>query len=221
MPFDCRLSHPFNLLVSGPSKSGKTTFVSNLLKTSEDMFHTKPKYILLYYANDQPLYQELYRSKLINEMINFNDAEPNYQEIYDKVEPFKNDNGSLIIFDDTLSDIKPGFEKIFQVLGHHTNCSLIYLSQNLFYNSKTFRNLSLQLDYIVLMRNQRDASQIRSLSTQLCPGNPQYITEAYRKATQQPFTYLFVDCGANSLKELRLRSHIFPHESPYCVYLEK
>lgn len=221
MPFDCRLSQPFNLLVTGPSKSGKTTFVSNLLKVSEDMFKVKPKYVILYYANTQPLYQELFKSKLINEMINFNDAEPDYQEIFNKVDPYKNDNGSLIIFDDTLSDIKPGFEKIFQVLGHHTNCSLIYLSQNLFYNSKTFRNLSLQLDYIVLMRNKRDSSQIRTLSTQLCPGNPQHITESYKEATEDPYSYLFVDCGANSRNELRLRSHIFPHEAPYSVYLEK
>ncbi len=221
MPFDCRLTQPFNLLVSGPSKSGKTTFIFNLLKVSEDMFNKKPDHIILYYANSQPLYKEMFKSNLINEMINFNDAEPQYQEIHDKVEPYKNGNGSLIIFDDTLSDIKPGFEKIFQVLGHHTNCSLIYISQNLFYNSKTFRNLSLQLDYIVLMRNQRDASQIKSLATQLCPGNSQYIIEAYHAATQQPFSYLFIDCGANSEKELRLRSNIFPHESPYTVYLEK
>jgi len=185
------------------------------------MFNKKPDYTILYYANNQPLYQEMFQSNMINEMINFNDAEPQYQEIHDKVEPYRKGNGSLIIFDDTLSDIRPGFEKIFQVLGHHTNCSLIYISQNLFYNSKTFRNLSLQLDYIVLMRNQRDASQIRSLATQLCPGNPQYIMEAYHEATQQPFSYLFVDCGANSKKELRLRSNIFPHEAPYSVYLEK
>lgn len=221
MPFDCRLTTPFNLLVSGPSKSGKTTFVSNLLKVSEDMFVRKPDHVILYYANNQPTYNEMFKQKMIHEMINFNDAEPQYQEIQDKVMPYKNGNGSLIIFDDTLSDIKPGFEKIFQVLGHHNNCSLIYISQNLFYNSRTFRNLSLQLDYIVLMRNQRDASQIRSLSTQLCPGNPQYITEAYHGATQEPFSYLFIDCGANSKKELRLRSNLFPHEAPYYVYLEK
>jgi hypothetical protein len=58
-------------------------------------------------------------------MINFSDAEPTYEDIHDKVEPYKNDNSSLIIFDDTLSDIKPGFEKVFKVLGYHTNCSLI------------------------------------------------------------------------------------------------
>lgn len=221
MPFDCRLSQPFNMLVSGPSKSGKTTFVSNLMKVSDDMFKIRPDYVILYYGNEQPLYHEMYKSKLIHEMINFNDVDPNYQEIYNKIIPYKEKNGSLIIFDDTLTDIKPGFEKIFQVLGHHNKCSLIYLSQNLFYNSKTFRNLRLQLDYIVLMRNQIDGSQIRNLALQLCPGNHKYIIASYEAATETPFSYLFIDSGANSLKELRLRSNIFPDEAPYCVYLEK
>jgi hypothetical protein len=62
---------------------------------------------------------------------------------------------------------------------------------------------------------------MRTLAYQLCPGSPQYIIEAYRHATQLPFSYLFIDCGANLPKELRLRSNIFPHEAPYCVYLEK
>ena len=221
MPFDCRLKQPFNMLVSGPSKSGKTTFVSNLMKVSQDMFEKRPDYVILYYGNEQPLYQEMFRLNLIHEMINFNELDPNYDDIYNKIQPFKEKNGSLIIFDDTLSDIKPGFEKIFQVLGHHNNCSLIYLTQNLFYNSKPFRNLSLQLDYIVLMRNLREGSQIRSLALQLCPGNFKFIINVYEAATELPYSYLFIDCGANSLKELRLRSNIFPDEAPYTVYLEK
>ncbi len=48
MPFDCRLTQPFNLLVSGPSKSRKTTFISNLLKSIDDMFQIKPKHVILY-----------------------------------------------------------------------------------------------------------------------------------------------------------------------------
>ncbi len=220
MPYDCRLNQPFNLLISGPSKSGKTTFLSDLLKVSEDMFVTKPDYVLLYYANDQPLYRELFQMKLINEMINFNDAEPQYQELQEKVKPYSKKNGSLIIFDDTLSDIRPGFEKIFQVLGHHTNCSLIYITQNLFYDNKAFRNLSLQLDYITVLRNQRNGNQIRSLAAQLCPGDFHWIINAYEKATSRPFSYLFIDCGSKSNQELTLRSRIFPWEAPYTVYVK-
>jgi len=221
MPFDCTLKHPFNMLVSGPSKSGKTTFVSKLLKVGHDMFNNYPERVILYYATDQPVYQELYESGLIHKMFNFKDSAHNYNEIHEEVAPFKDGNGSLVIFDDTLTDIKSGFEKIFQVLGHHTKCSLIYITQNLFYNNNTFRNLSLQVDYMVLMRNQRNFNQIRSLSNQLCPNNPNYVLNSYNEATKTPFSYLMIDCSANSPNELRLRSHIFPDEAPYCVYLDK
>lgn len=218
MPFDCRLFQPFNMLIAGPSKSGKTTFLSNLLKVGRDMFEQAPDYVLLYYTNDQPLYQELYQLNLINEMINFNENEPRYEEIKAKVSPYTNGNGSLIIFDDTLSDIKSGFEKVFQVLGHHNKSSLIYLTQNLFYDNKAYRNVSLQLDYITLLRNQRSGNQIRSLANQLCQGDTQWIISAYDKATEDPYGYLFVDCGSNTKKELSLRSHMFPWEGPYRVY---
>lgn len=221
MPFDCRLSSPFNFLVAGPSKSGKTTFVANLLKSGKDMFSKQPDNVILYYANDQAIYDELMALKLINEKINFNDTDPSYDDILNKVAPYKDMNGSLIIFDDTLSDIKPGFEKIFQVLGHHTQCSLIYLTQNLFHNSKTFRNVTLQLDYITLKRNQRDSSQIRTLASQLCPGNSDWIVDIYNEATKDPYTYILVDCSADSPSELKIRSNIFPHEAPYTVYVQK
>lgn len=218
MPFDCRLFHPFNLLVAGPSKSGKTTFVSNLLSVHHEMFEKMPDYILLYYANDQPLYRELLNMNLIDEMINFTENEFHYEELKAKIKPYTIGNGSLIIFDDTLSDIKSGFEKIFQVLGHHSKCSLIYITQNLFYDNKAFRNVSLQLDYITLLRNLRNGNQVRSLANQLCSGDTQWIVKAYEKATEDPFGYLFIDCGSKAQRELTLRSHMFPWEGPYRVY---
>lgn len=224
MTFDCRLQTPFNCLVAGPTKSGKTTFTCNLLKIAHEKFVKKPDYVLLFYMINQPSYDNMVEKGLINETINMNDYSLNYDEIYEKVIPYKNGNGSLIIFDDSMSDLKPGFEKVFTVLGHHTNCSLMYLSQNLFYNNKTFRNISLNFDYIVIMRNKRDLSQINYLAQQLCPGNTKYITKSYYAATEKPYTYLFVDCSANSPKELRLRSDIFPtqhpDQTPYTVYLE-
>lgn len=222
MPFDCRLFQPFNMLISGPSKSGKTTFVSDLLKSSEEMFVQKPDYVILYYANDQPIYQELMNLGLINEMINFDDIESNNaEEIRSKVDSYKRRNGSLIIFDDTLSDIKSGFEKIFQVVGHHSNCSLIYLTQNLFYEKKVFRNISLQMDYIVLMKNARNISQVRYLANQLCAGNSLFIINSYMDITKNPFSYALIDCSNQGVPELSIRSRIFPGEEPYTVHIEK
>jgi len=113
--FDCRLQTPFNLLlVTGPTKSGKTTFTCNLLKSAREMFTQKPDYVLLFYAIDQPKYRHMIAKGYIDEMINVQDYDIDFEDLQAKLEPFKNDAGSLIIFDDIMSDIKKGFEKFLQ-----------------------------------------------------------------------------------------------------------
>ena len=44
-----RLKTPFNCIVSGASKSGKTTLVYNLLTVKNQMFTTPPEYVLFIY----------------------------------------------------------------------------------------------------------------------------------------------------------------------------
>lgn len=224
MPYDCRLQTPFNCLVAGPSKSGKTTFTCNLLKIADDKFVRKPDYVLLFYMMNQRNYEHMFEKGLIHEMINMNDHNVDFNEIYQKVLPYKDGNGSLIIFDDSMSDIKPGFEKIFTILGHHTNTSLIFLSQNLFFRSNAFRNMSLNFDYMAIMRSKRDLSQINYLAQQLCPDNPTFIKSAYNDATEKPYSYLFVDCRSNSPGVLSLRTNIFPirhpTQEPYTLFIK-
>jgi len=111
--FDCRLQTPFNLLITGPTKSGKTTFTCNLLKVSHEMFVKKPDYVLLFYAIEQPKYTHMIEKGYINEMLNVSDYDVNFEDLQRKLEPYKNGNGTLIIFDDIMSSITKEFEKNF------------------------------------------------------------------------------------------------------------
>jgi len=220
--FDCRLQTPFNLLITGPTKSGKTTFTCNLLKVSNEMFEKKPDYVILFYAIEQPKYTHMIEKGYIDEMIKIQDYDINFNDLQTKLEPYKNGNGSLIIFDDIMSEISKEFEKIFTTLGHHINASLIFLSQNIFYNNKTYRNMSLNLQYIAVMKNRRDLTQIQYLARQLCPIDPKYVENAYIKAANIPFSYIFFDCTSSAPDELQCRSHLFPFENslqPYTVYI--
>ena len=49
MPFDVRLKTPFNMMLSGPTGAGKTTWVKNLLKVGDDIFDVKPVLVYLFY----------------------------------------------------------------------------------------------------------------------------------------------------------------------------
>jgi len=104
---------------------------------------------------------------------------------------------------------------------------MIYITQNLFYQSKTQRNISLNLHYMILMKVRRDLTQINHLARQLCPPEPNYVISAYEDATRHPYSYLFVDISPNAPDELQLRACIFPFkyvekpgdEQPYTVYI--
>lgn len=219
--YDARLKTPFNCLISGVSKSGKTTLVRNLLHMSNEIFTRKPSYVVLYYKFMQDIYQEMLNSKLINEMVQIDDEDFTYDGIRERIKPYQNKQGCLILFDDTMTEITSDFEQIFTNLSHHNDTSVIFLTQNLFYNNSSYRTMSLNTDYMFLMKNARDKQQIGILAKQFCPGNSTYVIQSFIDATKSPFSYLLIDFTQDCPDPLRLRSKIFPHEFPYTVYIDK
>ena len=51
--------------------------------------------------------------------------------------------------------------------GHHRNASVVYITQNLFQQSKSSRTISLNAHYLVLFQSPRDKMQIKVLANQL------------------------------------------------------
>jgi predicted ATPase len=221
MPFDTRLKTSFNCLVSGPTGSGKTTFVKNLLTIGDQIFTQKPQKVFLFYKAMQDMYLEMEKNGLIDEMIDVQNGMPSLDDIHMMVEPFKNEGGSMIIFDDSMSAVNSDTELLFCNLSHHDNCSIIFMTQNLFFQDKVFRTMSLNSHYIVLMKNERDKQQISILGRQISPTNSNHIIKAYEDATKEPYDYLLLDFSPETNSLIRLRSKIFPHQFPMTTYLEK
>ena len=218
--YDACLATPFNCIISGVSQSGKTTLVYNLLQLSDSIFTKKPSKVFLFYKFNQAIYQEMLRNKLIHELVEINEKNLDYDNIVARVSPYKKKGGSLIIFDDSMSDITSDFAQIFTNLSHHQNCSVIYITQNLFHKDSNYRTMSLNAHYLFLMKNDRDKQQINTLARQICPGNSTYVVESFIKATRSPFSYLLMDFRPQSPEVLKLRSNIFPHQFPYRIYKE-
>src|SRR5574343_528941 len=129
---DTRLQTPFNCIISGASKTGKTTLVNNLLTLKEDLFSTPPEYVLLIYKYNQDLYTQMKENELVTELLSIDSNNISFGLLIEKVSPYKDRQGSLIIFVDSMTEINDTFEQIFTNLSHHHNCSIIFLSQNLF-----------------------------------------------------------------------------------------
>jgi len=220
MTCDVRLQCSFNCLVAGSTGSGKTTLVKNLLRLKHDLFSVVPDKVFLFYNNDQPIYDEMLREGLIDEKINVSVQFPTLEFLTTLVAPFKKGGGSLIIFDDIISDITEEFTKIICNFSHHEATSIILMTQNLFFKHKVFRTLSLNMHYMFLMTNERDKQQVANLGRQVCPNNPNFLVNVYSSAASRAYEYLLLDFRADQNKKVRIRSHIFPHQFPMKVYNE-
>ena len=89
---------------------------------------------------------------------------------------------------------------------HHRNASVVYITQNIFQQSKSSRSISLNAHYLVLFQSPRDKMQIKVLANQL---QASHMIPAFNDATSIPHGYLLVDLKPNTPDYLRFRTHIF------------
>lgn len=127
--------------------------------------------------------------------------------------------GVLVILDDLMSDITIELMDLVIRGSHHRSISVIFLVHNLFYGgNKFFRTISLNMKYIVVMKNPRDKKQISTLASQLSPDNINFIKEAFIDATREAFSYLFVDLSQTCDDRLRVRTNIFSSDCPQNIF---
>lgn len=204
---DVLLKHPFNMVISGGSYSGKTQFTRRLLKSADQMINTRYKKILYCYGIFDPQLFEIKNE--IDNLIEFYQGVPTIEYLRSNNKPI------LLILDDLMKEsAKSGFLDTFFTKGsHHLDISVILITQDMFFRDlKTARN---NAHYIVLMRNPSGERQIRDLATQLFPGRKRlYFMEAKENALRENWSYLFIDMHPASKDDLRLRANIFPGEVP-------
>ena len=188
--YSIQLRHPFGLLVSGGTKSGKTTFVKRLLSYANVLIDPTPENIIYFYAEYQDAFGEI--QNLVPGIKFIQDLPDN---IMDSINP---ETRNLFIIDDMMGEKDGVISKLFTKKSHHGNLSVIYIVQNLFHQSKEHRTISLNASYLCLC----DASQITHLAKQLYPSQTKFFQQAYQLAMKEPYSYLFVDLTPTCPDEL-------------------
>lgn len=206
-----QLKHPFTKLITGPTQSGKSFFIERLLNNLSYMMDYPPEEIIFCFGEWQSAYERLNKNI---QNIRFIEGLPN-EEIL-----LTNGSRKLIIIDDLMQETDERVTKIFTKGSHHRNLSVIYIVQNLFSKNKEHRTITLNCHYFVIFKNPRDISQVVRLASQMYPKNTRFMLDAYKMATTEPHSYLFLDFKQDTPDQLRLRSHIFPSETNY-VYIQK
>lgn len=193
---------PCTISLNGPSRSGKTCFIINLVNNMEKHIGGRPiKQILWCYKNENSIPIVLKE----NPIVQFHKNIPtNLDEIM---------SDTLLIFDDCMMDsFSKEITEIFTISSHHNNLSVILVLHNLFHQSKFSRNIALNTQYIVYFRNPRDLSSISHLTRQLMPSNSKNLQKLFNEELNKPFTYLIIDLVQDTPEIFRYRTDIFNGE---------
>ena len=76
--------------------------------------------------------------------------------------------------------------------------------------------MSLNIDYAVLFKNTRDPAMVTHLGQQM--GNVKFLKQAYRSATGDPFSHLFIDMRSDTPDALRYRSNVLENDGEQFLY---
>ena len=189
------------MILAGGRRTGNTLFTKQLLLQTYWFINTPIEHIIWFHATAQPeVFLELQRA--IN--IEFVEGLPKVN-----MDNFLVDKSSskLLIFDDMMEEASERVDiKHLFTRGRHQDTSVVFLTQNLYHQSKHSRDMSLNTDYIVVFKNPRDSMIITTLGKQM--GNAKFLADVYEQATMEPFSYLFVDLRSDTREELRYRSKV-------------
>ncbi len=148
--------HPFSCFIVGPSQSGKTTFLVNLL--SSDIIQPQPNVILWCYSEWQASYENLRRVTFLKEL-------PSLAELQQASDGGR--NKVLIVLDDKMTSLDPEYTKLFTQGCHHWNLSAIHIVQDAFWDKRRTNRINAQ--YIVLMKSPGDKLTALNLGKQMFP----------------------------------------------------
>ena len=101
-----------------------------------------------------------------------------------------------------------------------TNPITIY-ERKIFHHGKYSQDVSLNIEYFILFKNVQDKTQIRTLASQMFPNNTKFLLNYFEDATNQPYSYLFLDLKSDTPGKIRIRCNILNNYNKIIVYLPK
>ena len=141
--YDVRLKENFKLFISGPSRCGKTFFISELLENIETFAKEPPETILYVYKVWQSKFDEM--KSIVHGFIEDN------ENIIQQIKEIALGQRIFVIFDDLInSKSLVDIATLFTVDGRHMNMSMAFLTQRMFVNNEHFRQISQNSDYFCI-----------------------------------------------------------------------
>ena len=205
---------PTTIALYGPTQSGKTSFVLNLLKHSNKMFTEKVDEIYYCYEAWQECYNTIKHVDGVDKVLMYKGM-PSVDQC--KKWSYMKQH-VIVVFDDLMTELSNDKDmiKFVTVYSHHMRITMLVLLHNIF--PPKLRTMSLNTHYVVLFKNKRDTLQVEMFARRVMKDRVKYFFGCYKKAVSTPYGYLFVDMHPHSDEVYQLRSRILPSEAPTIVY---
>ena len=204
---DPRWKHPSTCIVAGPTGCGNTTFVARLLRNSSDLIDPPPKRVTWYYGEWLSAYNNL--------------DIPNLHLEEGLSKSFEAGNATwwcwMISWPKQMVEWPIYSLRRVIIQTHPSYTSFRTFSQK----NKESLTISLNVQYMIVFKNPRDASQITKLAKQIYPGRIKFMQEAFNDATTVPYSYLMIDLKQDTPECLRLRTTVLPDDTVQYVYVPK
>ena len=208
---DFRFGHKFSLMVVGPSMSGKSFFVKQMLERDNIEYDDprKQRRIHWFYGPYQDMFKDM--RKNIGKDIYFKQGLPEFKPNLCDTDPRYN---SIVVLDDLMDMAvdSPIISKLF-TQGRHRNASIILLLQNAFPKGKYNTSISRNAQYMALFRCPADRRQIGIMVDRIFDKNKPAFMEIYNDITSKAYCYVVVDNKADTPARRQIIADIFG----YCV----
>ena len=185
---DLKLIHPFSLIISGPTSSGKSTLLFQILENLHQNTDPAIEKVVFIYGVFQEVYKN-YPKFFFTDNFDYMDIKPTVP--------------TVLILDDVMSCVNNSkkLEELFTRGVHHNKLSVVLTLQNLFYQGSVMKTLRDNAMYIILTRHIQDVSKLDTFARQLERKGSNYFKDSYQDAVSKKYGYLFCDLHPHS--ELR------------------
>ena len=207
--------HPYIILITGCSGSGKTNTLLNLINKQNDIDK------IYLYARDlnEPKYKILIEKrenagiKHLNDPNSFIECSNSIDDVYQNI----NDNNSsrtrkiLIVFDDMIADIMTNkkFQSIIKELFircRKLNISLVFITQFYFSVPKDVRLNSTH--YLIMKINKK--RELQNIAVNHSADIDYHdCMNIYREGTREPYNFLTIDATLPATDPLRFTKNLF------------
>ena len=201
-----KFQHPASMMVVGPTQSGKSYFVEQLLSSKRIKYPSrKTTKIQWFYTQWQPLYERI--QSTLGKSITFTQGLP---VVNDNLENINDQVHNLWVFDDLMEEAvqSPLISQLF-TRSRHRNLSVILLLQNMFPKGKFNTNISRNALYMVLFRSPSDRKQMDIMAERTFAKDRPKFMSAYMKESEKPYGYIILDNHPKTASEKQVIAYVF------------